>query len=94
MTPALLVQMGKVYNSLKDGMSVVGDWFGVDKPTAETATLRPEDLKPGTQENRGHGAEGLDQVTKPKAAPKGKPKVQSFDDLPDEPPPPEHNLGD
>lgn len=27
MTPALLVQFGKIYNSLKDGMSQVADWF-------------------------------------------------------------------
>lgn len=27
MTPAMLVQFRKMYNSLKDGMSVAGDWF-------------------------------------------------------------------
>jgi len=29
MTPAQLVDLGKKYNSLKDGMSTVGDWFEV-----------------------------------------------------------------
>lgn len=28
-SPALIVQLGKVYNSLRDGMSSVGDWFEV-----------------------------------------------------------------
>ena len=36
-TPALMVQLGKVYNSLKDGMSKAGDWFEleVDPETGE-----------------------------------------------------------
>jgi hypothetical protein len=57
-TPALLVQLGKIYNSLKDGMSVPADWFG-EKKQAEIGTLKPEDLKPGTEGNRGHGDENL-----------------------------------
>ena len=35
MTPALMVQMGKIYNSLKDGMSGPADWFEVASTTAE-----------------------------------------------------------
>lgn len=27
MTPALMVQLGRIYNSLKDGMSAAADWF-------------------------------------------------------------------
>jgi hypothetical protein len=27
MTPAQMVDLGKKYNSLKDGMSTAGDWF-------------------------------------------------------------------
>jgi hypothetical protein len=39
MTPALLVQLGKVYNSLKDGMSTPGDWFEMpERPTAPSAS--------------------------------------------------------
>ena len=29
-TPALLVNLGKIYNSLRDGMSVPADWFELD----------------------------------------------------------------
>jgi hypothetical protein len=36
-TPALFVQLGKVYNSLKDGMSSAGDWFDPIEQTAEAA---------------------------------------------------------
>jgi hypothetical protein len=32
MTPAQMVDLGKKYNSLKDGMSTVGDWFDVAPP--------------------------------------------------------------
>ncbi len=28
-TPALIIQLGKIYNSMKDGMSVPADWFEV-----------------------------------------------------------------
>ena len=28
-TPALVAQLGKIYNSLKDGMGSVGDWFDI-----------------------------------------------------------------
>jgi hypothetical protein len=48
-TPALLVQLTKIYNSLKDGMSVVSDWFETDTPTMnepERGTLNISDLKP------------------------------------------------
>lgn len=47
-TPALVIQLGKIYNSLKDGMSAVGDWFEF-KSTAqegEKGTLNVADLKP------------------------------------------------
>lgn len=40
MTPALMVQLGKIYNSLKDGMSSIGDWF-------ETAPAAEGDPKTG-----------------------------------------------
>jgi hypothetical protein len=65
MTPALLVQMGKIYNSLKDGMSTVADWFAVsEKQGPEKGALSLDDLKAGKEENRGHGNENLDQVGK------------------------------
>ena len=35
LSPALMVQLGKIYNSLKDGMSKPDEWFEVEAPTAE-----------------------------------------------------------
>lgn len=35
-TPALLVNLGKIYNSLRDGMSAVSDWFEVTSEEPET----------------------------------------------------------
>jgi hypothetical protein len=41
MTPALLVQMGKVYNALRDGIAKVADHFEpTDNPNAPKATLK------------------------------------------------------
>lgn len=37
-TPALLVQLGKIYNSLKDGMSQAIDWFDFGPDTAPKKT--------------------------------------------------------
>ena len=37
MTPAQMVDLGKKYNSLKDGMSTVGDWFELDAAAAADA---------------------------------------------------------
>jgi hypothetical protein len=31
-TPALVVNLGKIYNSLRDGMSGAGEWFDMDLP--------------------------------------------------------------
>jgi hypothetical protein len=44
-TPALVVNLGKIYNSIKDGMSAPGDWFEIEqveeKPGAtRTASVR------------------------------------------------------
>lgn len=41
-TPALLVQLGKIYNSLRDGMSAPADWF---EPIGETEKPATESLK-------------------------------------------------
>jgi len=35
-TPALVVRLGKVYNSISDGMSVVADWFDMEESPAQT----------------------------------------------------------
>lgn len=41
MTPAQLINLGKIYNSLKDGMSQPGDWFEMKAPESSAST---EDL--------------------------------------------------
>lgn len=55
MLPAQLYRLGKIFNSINDGMSVPGDWFkpigevdpetGEIKPTASTATTGASALK-------------------------------------------------
>ena len=47
-TPALVVQLGKIYNSLQDGMSSPGDWFDLAPPAtgdAASAATRAEEIK-------------------------------------------------
>lgn len=44
-TPALMVQLGKISNSLKDGMSVASDWFEPIASTTPEATSKTETLK-------------------------------------------------
>jgi hypothetical protein len=44
-TPALLVQLGKIYNSLKDGMSAAADWFDVVESAPAPAASGNEALK-------------------------------------------------
>lgn len=59
-TPALVIQLGKIYNSLKDGMSAVGDWFEF-KSTAqegEKGTLNVADLKPKDEAKSNQKASG------------------------------------
>lgn len=37
-TPALMVNLSKIYNSLEAGMSTAGDWFEGETPTVDMAT--------------------------------------------------------
>ena len=62
--PAMVVQLGKIYNSLKDGMSKADEWFGESKPEPEKAAIDINDIAPSVELNRGHGNEGLDNVKK------------------------------
>lgn len=41
MTPALMVQLGKVFNSLKDGMSSPADWFEMTPAASSADTGKP-----------------------------------------------------
>lgn len=61
MTPAQLVSLGKIYNSLKDGMSVASDWFDAE----ETTKVEKPDFS-----DAGQQADELDKTMKPKKAPK------------------------
>lgn len=47
-TPAMFLGLGKIYNSLKDGMSIPGDWFEYEATPkeGEKGTLSMADLKP------------------------------------------------
>jgi len=53
-TPAQLISLRKVYNSLKDGMSGPADWFEVETPAADTLKdkLKKKAAKPLTAETK------------------------------------------
>jgi hypothetical protein len=63
MTPGMLVQFGKIYNSIKDGVSTPAEWFS-QAAGPEKGSLSPEDLKPAAEGNRGHGDENLGAAAK------------------------------
>lgn len=78
-TPALINNLGKIYNSLKDGMSVPADWFEVDPDkaagdkTADNAAALKERIK---------GASGGENAAEPEKAddkPLGKDMVKAID---------------
>jgi hypothetical protein len=47
-TPALMVSLGKIYNSLKDGMSVAQDWFdaSIDLTNLQNSSGSTKEAKP------------------------------------------------
>lgn len=59
-TPALVYQLGRIYNSLRDGMSQVGDWFEAEVSAEGESVPEPK----GT-------AESVKAKLKAKTAPKG-----------------------
>lgn len=69
-SPAEIELLRKVYKSIVDGNSTWAEYVQPKRTEPEKGSLKPEDLKPGTSENRGHGKENLDQVSKPPEAPK------------------------
>ncbi len=64
MTPAQMVALGKVYNSLKDGMSAPGDWFEADESAGQDA---------GAPARGTAGVKAAILKAKPKAAPAAAP---------------------
>lgn len=51
-TPAQIVSLRKIYNSLKDGMSSPADWFEVEVPTEQTNTASGNDVIKDKLRNR------------------------------------------
>lgn len=71
-TPGHVFHLGKIYNSLKDGMSGSDEWFdtiSISKAEGEHGTLDVSDLKPK--------GDGKESSTKPQVAPVSKPKETS-----------------
>lgn len=69
-SPAEIAELRKVYKSIADGNSTWQEFSNPKKAEPEKGTLNLSDLKPGIEENRGHGQENLNQVGKAAAAPK------------------------
>lgn len=64
MTPALMVQLKKIYQSLKDGMSSPGDWFDIQEGTNKKSVSLDELQKnPAEQVDAGTG-----EITQPDPA--------------------------
>lgn len=63
MTPALLVNLGKIYNSMKDGMSAPADWFEIAPPSGDPAPAGGEAPK--------KGADALREAAKNRKSPTG-----------------------
>ena len=63
-TPAQVIQLGEIYNALKDGMGRPSDWFSAAETEGKTeqkksrGTVNIDEIKQG-KENRGHGKENL-----------------------------------
>jgi hypothetical protein len=68
-SPAEIADLRTIYKSIADGNSTWAEYVEPKKPEAEKGSIRPEDLKPGREENRGHGQENLDQIPKAPEAP-------------------------
>ena len=55
-TPALVVQLGKIFNSIKDGMSSPGEWFDIaPSPDDDSAADRAQQIKDRLRANGGNG---------------------------------------
>lgn len=65
MKPAQLANLGKIYNSLKDGMSKPADWFAAEEPKKDEGASGKEAAK-----NDLRAALGIEKGKKTKPAPK------------------------
>jgi hypothetical protein len=73
-SPAEIAELRKIYKSIADGNSTWAEYVDKTPREPEKGSLKPEDLKPGTSENRGHGQENLGQLADKKPEPE-KPKA-------------------
>lgn len=63
-TPAQMVSMGKVLNSLKDGMSKPGDWFVVVNAAPQTEGMTPAEMSQAKKELKSGDAKIEDILAK------------------------------
>lgn len=68
MTPALLVQLGKIYNSLKDGMSTAADWFEMEAPVEGQQGNAPTSGAEGAKEKLRQRTQAKQQTGSPAPA--------------------------
>lgn len=76
-TPALVVQLGKIYNSLKDGMSSPADWFELGAPAPDGGGEQKKGasaLKEAAARSAGTGSKPTPPA-KPAAASAGAPEI-------------------
>jgi hypothetical protein len=73
-TPALLVSLGKIYNSLKDGMSTAADWF---EPEPGTDGEKP---KAGTEGFKSKLQNKAQERKEPEAPPMPEPEPQNSEE--------------
>lgn len=64
-SPAEIAELRKIYKSIADGNSTWSEYVKPREVESERGTLNISDLKPGKEENRGHGQEHLDRIAKP-----------------------------
>lgn len=98
MTPAQLVNLGKIYNSLKDGMSSPAEWFEVEQAPDKADTLKDKlraatkpEPQPATEVAATTQTEAKAQEKAPEPEPKKrspKPKAKEPEPQKNEPPPP------
>ncbi|HSW40819.1 MAG TPA: hypothetical protein VLL97_15155 [Acidobacteriota bacterium] len=63
-SPAEIAELRLVYRSIADGNSTWAEYANPREAESERGTINIADLKPGKEENRGHGQENLDRIAK------------------------------
>lgn len=68
LTPGMLIQLGKIYNSLSEGMSIVADWFKVDEKEGETETTTKTGRKKAQPKKKDASPEGSKATGQPETS--------------------------